>query len=463
MGGSHPEELPSPRVALLKPALAGLGLGVLSVAGGQGLVAAEAGVMASATVAAMLALALAAGMWAGAPGEHTGRPTHRWLAAGVMIGLAGALSTAAEINPSLGAGPVGLVLVVLFGIGLPAYALGMLGPALLEELDAADEEDPLRPVGTLAIAAALGFAAGVTLAGLLWGVLPPGPLLLGTGAALVVPALVGGEAPAHAEEAILLEEETAFGTVRIAEVAYPGERQPERRLYVDDEEESGQLVRSGAPTLAYIAAAEQWLAATTPRGASYLFLGGGAYTLPRRIAEHDPRARVTVVERDPQITRLAYRFFGLRPEHGVHSLHGDARAWLERLEERFDRIFVDVYEGREQLPYSMVTREALEAARRALNVGGVLSINAIGVVEGPGACRFWSVVRTLAETFPTVGVYAHLGRDFPGRQNVLLCASPEPQPSLPPRAGFFEAWPANEWPEVGARVLHDRFLQHETG
>ena len=128
-----------------------------------------------------------------------------------------------------------------------------------------------------------------------------------------------------------------------------GRRQPELRLYVDEEIESGELERSGAPTFAYVAAAERWLREMTPNGASYLFLGGGAYTLPRRMAEDDPGARITVVELDPAVTRAAYRWFGLRPEHGITSVHGDARAVAQTMRPgEWDRVVVDVYGGGEQ-------------------------------------------------------------------------------------------------------------------
>src|SRR3546814_16632537 len=55
-----------------------------------------------------------------------------------------------------------------------------------------------------------------------------------------------------------------------------------------------------------------------------------AYTLPRRVAERDPRAAITVVELDPEVTKAAYLYFGLRSEHGIRSVHGDARAFLSR-------------------------------------------------------------------------------------------------------------------------------------
>ena len=80
----------------------------------------------------------------------------------------------------------------------------------------------------------------------------------------------------------------------------------------------------------YIAAAESFFAAGTPPGAMYLFLGGGAYTLPRRLLERDSSARAVVVELDPEITRIAYQYFNVSHRHAITSVNGDARAYLER-------------------------------------------------------------------------------------------------------------------------------------
>ena len=326
-----------------------------------------------------------------------------------------------------------------------------------------------EPLGALVLGTLAGLALGAAGGGLL--LLPlvgEGPLLLGVAAALVVPTLFAEPTPGLIRERVLYEIDGAVSAIRVVEIIYPGERQPERRMYVNDEEESGELVRSGAPTLPYIAAAEQWLAQAIPRGARYLLLGGGAYTLPRRIAERDPRARITTVELDPEVTRTATRFFGLRPEHGISSLHGDARAAIEyfaarsgaeeRGEQRFDAIVVDVYGGDESLPHALVTREAFALFQRLLAGNGWLLLNTIGVTVGNGSRRFWSIVRTASEHFPNLALYPHLAREYPERQNVLLAASPSAAVVPPERAGLFERWPRAEWPEWGGtRILRDLF------
>ncbi|MDB4950253.1 MAG: spermine synthase [Gemmatimonadetes bacterium] len=458
----HPDR-PKPRFAALRAALVGLALGVDLFAAGSLLLAAGAGsTSAAAGLAATFLVSLAAGGWAGAPGARTGTPVWRWLIAAVSLGVAAAFGTAWGVDGAAGHTAPARALGLLVMVGVPAYALGMLVPALAAWEQRADEGDDRLPddgddsgfgvAGSLALRLVLGLAAGSALCGLvLVPRFPPGPVLAVVAVLVSLPFYFPRGEEEGAGETTLFETETAFGSIRVAEIAFAAKRHPERRLYLNDEIESGELVRTGAPTFGYIAAAEKWLGEVARRGDAFLFLGGGAYTLPRRIAERDETARIAVVELDPAVTRAAYRWFGLRTEHRVASLHGDARSVAQALPpESFDRVFVDVYDGSESMPYSLVTREAWECVRRLLRPGGTVLVNVIGVADGEGDLRFWSTVRTFAEVFADARLYAHLSRDYPDRQNFLLAAGIDALPRLPTRAGLFDPWPRPEWP-----ALHD--------
>jgi hypothetical protein len=455
---------------LIQAALAGIALGVVSVAGSAVFLENAAGVPGTAAgVVITLIAAVAVGLWAGAPGASSAEPPvrTRWFAAGLAVGAGGIFATLSGMYSALQVGLLARVFSLLVLTAAPAYALGLLLPALLawaEQREEADTEEaePMHwePLGTLVLALLVGLLLGFASSALL--LLPrfgAGPVLLGTGALLIIPTLLPEPVETQPRERVLAESDSALGTLRVTEIVYPGQRQPERRLYVNEEEESGELVRSGAPTLAYIAAAEEWFAETARRGDRYLFLGGGAYTLPRRVAERDRSAQITVVELDPEVTRAAYRFFGIRRHHGILSVHGDARAYLEQAADAsFDRIFVDVYGGLEILPYPLVTREAFQLMRSLLRSGGTVALNAIGVTHRRGARRLWSLVRTVEDVYPAVALYSHLGHDYPDRQNVLIVAARDGDAEFPRRAGLFDGWPREEWPAAeGTLVFRDLF------
>jgi hypothetical protein len=473
MDGSRREGM-GDGMLIARATLAGAALGVLAMVGGgvflrdaDGLLAAAAGVVVT-TVAA-----LAVGLWAGSPEATPSEPRARlrWFGAGLTTGAAGVIATLLDLVPPGASSVLVQTVALLLMVAAPVYALGLLIPSLAAVAERmhpawlAESDDEARdPTGLVVIPVLLGIAIGVALAAV---VLIPnlgaGPVLFGTGAALILPTLTGDPAPAETDEHTVYESDTPYGSIRVVELVYPGERQPERRLFVNDEEESGELVRSGAPTLPYIAAAESWLRSTAAPADRYLFLGGGAYTLPRRVAEHDPRARITVVELDPEVTRVAYRYFGMRKGHGIGSIHGDARAFLDRAApSSFERIYVDVYGGHEALPHSVVTAEAFDRLAETLTPDGMLTMNVIGVAAGEGAPRLWSVVRTAAEVFPAVALYVHLGRDYPDRQNFLLAASRSSDFGFPRSAGMFEPWPREEWPdEPTSTVFRDILTRAE--
>lgn len=454
--------------AAVRPVLLGAALAVIAFTGGTLMLYEARGAMpAAGGLLATFAAALAAGLWAGAPVDDPERPpAGRWVLACIAIAVAGVIATAWRMLEGERMGGPARALGLLFIIGIPVYTAGYLLPGLFAwESSSGEEEDgevdPGASPTSFVVALLGGLAAGAALAGLV--LLPriaPGTLLLGTAAVLAFPLAYPRRARGPGtERTVLMNEQTPFGTLEVVEIVYPGKRQPERRLYQNGEIESGELVRTGAPTFAYIAAAERLFGEMEGPALAWLFLGGGAYTLPRRIAERDPHARITVVELDPEVTRAAYRWFGLRPEHGVHTIHGDARMVADGLPDAtFDRVFVDVYDGTETTPYPLVTLEAMRGLARLLRPGGVVAMNVIGVAKGDGDRRFWSTVRTAREAFGSVRLYYHLGRDFPDRQNFLVVASPDADVRLPAAAGTFEHWAEADWPRLaGTVVFRDRF------
>lgn len=453
MADSSPEPESSARV-WLRAALAGLAIGSVALAGGSLVILASDGLLlASAGLVCTVLVALLVGMWVGAPGASAAELPlrERWMAAGLATALAGAFATFWALYEGLEGSPIGRILGLVILVAAPLYAVGMLLPTLLASAERRElrEEEGAGGWGALG-EVVLGVLGGMTVGVLLSGIilipwLSPGALLLGLSVLLLVPVAIPEPEDEDDAEELLHESHTAYGTVRVTEMTYPGERQPERRLYLGDEQESGELIRSGAPTLAYVAAAEAWLASGTPGASSYLFLGGGGYTLPRRVAERDSRARITVVELNAEVTRLAYRYFGVRREHAITTVHGDARAFLERGAGEFDRLYLDVYAGEESLPPALVTVEAFQATRRRLRPGGIAGINLIGVAEGPEAVRVWAVVRTFAEVFPSVALYTHHGPEYPDRQNFLLVGGLDPAAPLPSRAGLFDRWDREQW------------------
>ena len=417
----------------------------------------------SSVVIVTLLVGLAVGVWAGEQSEGIeGKPSQRWVAAAAFIVAAGTLASLLDLYRAILPGRGWLLAGLTIGLAVPAYAVGLILPEIMEWAQRVGDEEldhDFNPSVSAIEGVVGGVAIGVIGAALLFAAsFSAGTILITCAILLLVPLTLPNPLEAEYREAVLYDTVTPFGHLLVTQVEYPGERQAERRLYLNGEEESGQLVRSGAPTLAYIAAAESWLSSNTPPESRYLFLGGGAYTLPRRIAERDPRAQIHVVELDPEVTRIAHHFFGLSSNLRIRTVVGDARAYLDREDAsaKFDRIYLDVYGGGEAIPYSLITTEAAAALRDRLAAGGMLGINIIARSVGEEQKPLWSVIRTFDGVFPYLAVYVHLGRDYPDRQNLLLIAGTGEPGELPRSTGGFELWPREEWPSVeGSVTFHD--------
>lgn len=447
---------------LAQSLLAGVVIAVVGFGGGGALrFAAGAAGPAAVAVTTTLCGALAAGLWAGSSGGGPNAPRElsiRWRLVALAVTVGGIAATvlgALPVPPSgIGWQVGGLVLTV----GGPAYALGYLFPALVAWGEADEDDDILTERDAVGIAV-LGVLAGVAVGAvmvvyLLIPAVSVGPLLLASAGACIVPTLTVHANSMHLRQDIE-RRSTPHGDLRVRDILRPGRGQPERHLLLEGEVQSGELLRSGAPSLRYMAAIEAWLREADRTGGRYLFLGGGAYTLPRRVAEADPTANVAVVERDPELVGIAERFFSLPADHRLRITHGDARAVLEDgPDDWHDFVVLDVYDGRGTLPGNLTTREAFLTLKRYLTPDGALCINLIGELAGPASVRFRSVVRTLANVFPSVALYPHIGADYPEPQNVIVIAAPDAEYRIPARVGSFFRWPREAWPGWGGAIVY---------
>jgi len=133
-----------------------------------------------------------------------------------------------------------------------------------------------------------------------------------------------------------------------------------------------------------IGAALLALPAARRRDVLLLGLGGGsAARLARALA---PRARITGVEIDAEVVRLAREHFDL-DELGIQVVLADARDVLRRGPRRFDAILEDVFvaTGDDAVKPAGFPTPGLSHAVRRLRPGGVLASNALD--DAPLAAR----------------------------------------------------------------------------
>jgi SAM-dependent methyltransferase len=142
-----------------------------------------------------------------------------------------------------------------------------------------------------------------------------------------------------------------------------------------------------------------------PEAQRVLCVGLGAGIIPMEL--EDAGVEVDVVEINPEIARLAVRWFGYRPDLApVHI--GDGRTFVRSSSGQWDAIVMDAFLG-ESVPAHLVTVEALQDIRRHLRPDGVLLIDAFAPIPGGNDFLVTSVARTLEAVFREVRAHESQG------------------------------------------------------
>ena len=161
----------------------------------------------------------------------------------------------------------------------------------------------------------------------------------------------------------------------------------------------------------------------------YVGLGGGS--APKRTWRDFPNAQIDVVELDPEVVNVAYRYFELPRDPRLDVEVEDGRRFLAQNDGPWDTIIVDAFYS-DSIPFHLATREFLELAQSRLARGGTVVANIIGAVRGPDSRLFRSMLRTYRAVFPTVSIHPVLdagGKDLEVVRNVILVAGDAAAPS----------------------------------
>ena len=144
--------------------------------------------------------------------------------------------------------------------------------------------------------------------------------------------------------------------------------------------------------------------AYNPDARNVLFVGLGGGSAPKRMWRDFPGLDLQVVELDPVVADVAYRYFSLPRSPRLDVEIEDGRRFLATDERRWDVIALDTFYS-DSIPFHMTTVEFLELLRTRLAPGGVVVVNTIGSIRGGSSRLFRSLFRTYSTVFPTVLVH----------------------------------------------------------
>lgn len=148
---------------------------------------------------------------------------------------------------------------------------------------------------------------------------------------------------------------------------------------------------------------------------SALILGMGTGTYARQLRKYSPQTKITGVEIDDRITKLAADYFEEPQDISVATY--DGRAWLAASHEKFDVIMVDAYQDI-TIPFQMSSKEFFTLVYDHLADGGVMVVNMNMISDGRR-----SINEALTDTIASVfGARNMVTADVPRTTNRELFA-----------------------------------------
>jgi predicted membrane-bound spermidine synthase len=158
-------------------------------------------------------------------------------------------------------------------------------------------------------------------------------------------------------------------------------------------------------------------------------MGGGAYSFPRYLDRFYGQSHNLVAEIDPEVTEVARKDFALNEAPDIQIIHDDARIVLRDRpkNERYDLILADAFNDI-TVPYHLTTREFNDQLARHMTPRGLFLAN---VIDGRCYDFLRSYLKTLRESFPSVGLMTVLGQPLAGeRATVVVVSGTGPLPRL---------------------------------
>lgn len=131
-----------------------------------------------------------------------------------------------------------------------------------------------------------------------------------------------------------------------------------------------------------------------PAPKRFMMMGLGGGQISNYLFERFPELEIDAVDIDPEVVRLAHKYFDV-PKHPRYRTHvGDGRLFIENASEPWDLIMLDAFRG-VFVPFHLKTREAYAACLAKLNPGGVVVANLHNLTRMYPHDR-----ETLADVFP---------------------------------------------------------------
>jgi spermidine synthase len=165
-----------------------------------------------------------------------------------------------------------------------------------------------------------------------------------------------------------------------------------------------------------------------PQLEKILIIGGGGGIGARKFVNDDQNVRVDLVEIDPRVVDLSFKYFHLEPSERLRVHVADGRNFLRRTSGKYDLVVLDAFTIGGQIPFHLTTKEFMQEIEHLLTPGGVMLANINGAMHGPRSRILRSEYKTAASVFDSVYLFPLLNdaerkdgvADMDRRRNIIL-------------------------------------------
>ena len=149
---------------------------------------------------------------------------------------------------------------------------------------------------------------------------------------------------------------------------------------------------------------------THPRPEKVLVIGGGEGGTIREVLKHNTVKEVTMVDIDEEVIRVSKTFMpqlsgGAFEDKRLKLVIDDGRAYLEKTDEQYDVILIDVTDPLPEGPsYLLYTKQFYELVKKHLKPDGLMATQATSVFYSRKS--YTLIYNTLKHVFPVVRAYS---------------------------------------------------------
>lgn len=128
---------------------------------------------------------------------------------------------------------------------------------------------------------------------------------------------------------------------------------------------------------------------------SVLVLGAGLGSAVDVLRRFGARPVVTLVELDEVVARWGREVLREEDRERVHLVVDDAQAFIQKDETQYDLVIVDVFTGREALPF-VTEEDFLRACKQRLTLQGIFLLN---YMQNPGSAPWEATLASIETVF----------------------------------------------------------------